>query len=264
MNVYDIRADAAGIAAPDTVEPGAATFRIRSEDPEGAWLGLVRLVDGVSLEQYLDDLKRAYGYGPEAIAASRVLDGQGIMLGGAAVTGDVPVSYTQLLSPGTYHFIDYKRILGDGPAAKVHSFTVGTGPASMGSEPSGAEVAVVQVNTAAGPRYQVPQEIRSGTPLRVTNRLDQYNEAVLMGLKDGARGSDVEDFFAAISDGRQPPVPDLIRSGPVGCVPLSPGRSAVVSADLPPGRYVLTSWVTDHDNGRKFPAEGMYALVTIV
>lgn len=261
MNAYEIEAGAAGVTAPDAVAPGAVTFRIRSDEPDGAWVGLVRLVEGVPLEQYLDDLRRAYGRGQEAIAASRLLDGEGIMLGGGAVVPGVPVDFSQTLSAGTYHLIDYKRILDEG-APKVHTLTVEEGPTTV---PAGceAEAGIVQLNTAAGPRYRAPERIRAGAPLRVTNRIDQYSEAVLMQVKEGTEAKDVEDFFAAVADGRQPPVPDLLRSGPVGCVPLSPGRSAVVAAELAPGPYVVTSWVTDHDSGRMFGAEGLFALITV-
>ncbi|NSC21555.1 hypothetical protein FM076_10200 [Streptomyces albus subsp. chlorinus] len=263
MQSYDIEAGPGGIKAPDAVESGAVTFQVRATGPGGAWLGLAKTADSIPLEKHLDNLRRAYGRGPEAREASWVVDRDFVMLGGAAITEETSVTFSVELAKGTYHFIDYKRIKEDGNAAAL---TIRAEPRPGAGSPALPEAAadIVQKHTADGPRFLLPDRLRSGAPVRITNRTDQYNEAVLMAVKEGATDADVDAFFTAVTEGRRPPVPDLIRSEPVGSVPLSHGRSAVVSAPLTPGPYVLATWITNHRTGRLFAAEGMHKVVTVV
>ncbi len=265
MQIYEIVAGPGGIKAPDTVPTGAVTFRIQATDPEGAWLGIVKLAAGIPLEKHVENLRTAYGYGPEAMAASKAVDREFTMLGGGAVTGQTSVTFTAELTEGTYHLFDYRRVKDDGfTAARIPAVRAeaGAGPAAATALPE-ASVEIVQCRTDDGPRFSAPDRIPSGAAIRITNDLGQYNEAILMAVKDGATSEDVAAFFAAKSEGRKPPMTDLIRANPVGCVPLSHGRSAVVTAELTPGPYVLTTWLTDFTTARMFAVEGMHQMVTV-
>ncbi|MER5256816.1 MULTISPECIES: hypothetical protein [unclassified Streptomyces] len=264
MEIYEIVAGSGGIKAPETVPAGVVTFRIQATDPDDAWLGVVKLADGIPLEKHVDNLRTAYGYGPDAMAASKVVDREFTMLGGGAVTGRTSVSFTAELTEGTYHLFDYKRVKDDGfTAASIPVVRAEAGSGQAAAALPEASVEIVQCRTDDGPRFRAPDRIPSGASIRITNDVGQYNEAILMAVKEGATSEDVAAFFTAKSQGLKPPMTDLIRANPVGCVPLSHGRSAVIAADLTPGPYVLTTWLTNLTTARMFAVEGMHQMITV-
>lgn len=261
MDVIEIEAGVGAMGSFGPVEAGPTTMRIQtSEGADGAWVGLARLSAGVGLEQFVDTLQRAYARDGSAAEAGRRVDVEAQLLGGAAVTSSTAVTFTQTLSPGRIHLIDYKRIMSPDAMAGIGTLEVVPGEARESAQ---AEPAVVLHRTAEGPRIDAPATISAGSAVVIRNDTGQFNEAVWMQVRDDATGEDVDRFFAAVTEGRQPPVPDLVRSQPTGCVPLGPGVSAAVALDVPAGRYVLTTWITDYATGVLFARQGMHRLVTV-
>ncbi|WP_157419557.1 hypothetical protein [Actinomadura kijaniata] len=255
--VVEVTVGTDGFTAPAAVRPGPVAFRVTAADPEGAYLGLVRLRPGVTLQRYLTDLEKAYGAGDPA--AARAVQREVVMFGGAAVQPGTPVTYGTRLAPGSYHLIDFREVGRPGLAAKVRPLTVRPG-AGAAAEPR-AEARIVQRETPEGPRFDAPAEIRSGATVRVVNRSRQYNEAILMPVRPGTTGEQVGAFYRGMDGGPQAPSP--FTGGPAGMVPLSPGRAATFAAPLRPGTYALVTWLRSSDTGRMFAAQGMHRLVTV-
>ncbi|GAA4130825.1 hypothetical protein [Actinomadura keratinilytica] len=249
-----------GFTAPAVVSQDAASFQVTTTDPGGAYIGLIGLRKGVSLQRYLADLEQAYDETDReaAMAGSRAVERDVVMYGGAAVLPDAPVTFTPRLRPGTYYLIDFKDVGSPGLADKVRKLrVVGHGGAVVPR----AEAEIVQVQTADGPRFRAPAQLRAGAAVRVTNRSRQFNEAIFMPVREGTTRAQVGAFFAAMEGGPAAPYPFI--GGPVGMVPLSPGRSTVISAELRPGTYALVTWVTDYRTGRMHAAQGMNEIITV-
>ncbi|MEU8110564.1 hypothetical protein AB0C18_43360 [Nonomuraea muscovyensis] len=261
-NIVDVVVETSGFTAPASMPAGATTFRIQSPDPEGAYLGVLRAGPGVSLQQVIADLERAYDRAdPEdALAAARKLAREVVMHGGAAVLPSTPVSYTTELTAGTYHLIDFKEVGRPGLAEKVRTLRVR--PAPWRPSPPAAAAQITQYRAPDGTsRFEAPATIRSGRPVRVLNRSRQFNEAILMPVRPGTTREQVGAYFTAMDEGGQAPYPFTGR--PVGLVPMSPGQSAVVRADLSPGTYALVTWLPDYRTGRGHAAQGMHEILTV-
>ncbi|MEU6041229.1 hypothetical protein ABZ801_38135 [Actinomadura sp. NPDC047616] len=250
-----------GFTAPAVVPQDATSFRVTTTDPDGAYIGLIGLREGVSLQRYLADLEQAYDDTDReaAMAGSRAVERDAVMYGGAAVLPDVSVTFTPRLRPGTYYLIDFKDVGSPGLADKVRKLRVVGGHG--GAAVPRAEAEIVQVQTVDGPRFRAPAELRAGAAVRVTNHSRQFNEAIFMPVREGTTRAQVGAFFAAMEGGPAAPYPFV--AGPVGMVPLSPGRSTVISAALRPGTYALVTWMTDYRTGRMHAAQGMHEIITV-
>ncbi|MEV0651313.1 hypothetical protein AB0I28_39275 [Phytomonospora sp. NPDC050363] len=255
-STVDVSVTSDGFTAPATVAPGEVTLNVSATDPEGAWIGLVRLRPGISLAEYLDDLTTAFAGGPGSGEASREVEHDVTAHGGLAVLDGRSASAAQFLAPGAYLLLDYKDVGRDGLAAKVRELRVG-GRWSA-SAPASARVNVVMYQTGGGARFAAPSRIPAGAPVRVTNLSAQFNEAIWMPLADGLDGTDVAAWFAGTSQAYP------FTGGPSGMVVLSPGRTQVVDVDLAPGRYALVSWAHDYETGEFHAAQGMHAVVDLV
>lgn len=246
----DIAVTTDGFAAPAALRAGSVTFRIRSSDPAGAWIGLVKLRPGVALERYLADLERAMGSDPVGGGEAVLRDVE--MLGGVAVA-HVPASVTLRVSPGDHHLIDFRDVGLPDLASRVRPMRVLPGHAGSPATAS------AQITLLDG-KFLAPATLAG--PVRVVNRSRQHNEAMLMPVRQGTSLTDLDAFFTEADAGRYPARSPFI-GGPTGVVPLSPGRSAVLDTALPPGEYALVTWVREIRTGRMFAARGMRSLITV-
>jgi hypothetical protein len=256
--VVDIVGTADGFTAPDTVPAGTITMRVRSTAPDGLWLGLVRLGPGVPLARFVADLARASGADP---AAGRAVAAESVMFGGAAVRPDMPVSFTQVLSAGTYYLIDYRAVgRPDGLSGRLRPLRVTPAAGRPAAPP--ADTSIVMYQTADGGRFGAPAVLPRGASVRVTNRTGQFSEAILLPVPPGTTRDQIGAYFAALDSGdQQAPYP--FTGGPVGMTTLSPGHTVVLQLPLRPGRYAITTWVQDLRTGHLQGAGGMYELVTV-
>ncbi|GIH97318.1 hypothetical protein ACFFMN_38175 [Planobispora siamensis] len=261
----DITVTPSGFTAPETVRAGTLTLTVRSQDPQGAWVGLVRLRPGVRLERYLRHLKQAMDDDPRtSVAGGRAVSEDVVMLGGAAA-GHVPATVTTVVTPGEYHLVDFRDVQEPDFAGRVRPLRV-TGPAgsprSSSPSPSPQPSSLPQpspapaVITATDSGFVTPRRLTSGSPVLVVNRSSQFNEAMLMPVRPGTTTADLDAFFSGT--GGYP-----FTAGPTGVVPMSPSRAALLTAALPPGEYALVTWVRNLRTGRMLAQEGMRELVDI-
>ncbi|MFG3549058.1 hypothetical protein [Streptomyces sp. NPDC047725] len=251
---HDVVVTADSVTAPARVPAGPVSFRVSTPTEGGMGLPLVQV--SVPIDQYLDDLTRMTNAATpaEAAAAAAVVERESVNLGGAAVQPGTDATFSQILWPGRYYLIAYDF---DGSARPVaHALTV-DGPGYC--EPP--EPVDVIRHTPSG--FWVPggQLRASGTHL-IVNDSGLLNEAVLLPVRPGTTAAEVDAFFAALRDGTAPPSYP-ITGGAVGSPPLSPGRSARLGLSLPPGGYLLSSWITSSTTGRPRAFDGFYKLVTL-
>ncbi|WP_128380613.1 hypothetical protein [Streptomyces cavernae] len=107
----------------------------------------------------------------------------------------------------------------------------------------------------AAPQAPSPSTTSRGRPR-------QHNEAMLMPVRTGTSLPDLDTYFAAVDAGRYP-ADSPFSGGPTGVVPLSPGRSVVLTTELPAGKYALVTWVRHLGSGKMYAARGMRALTTV-
>ncbi|MEU4324218.1 hypothetical protein [Nonomuraea dietziae] len=257
----DVVVEDSGLNSPATVTAGATTFRIRSADPEGAYVGVVRIRPGHALRDVLADVERAFDHADRegALAAARRLSAEMVLYGGAAVQAGMVVDYTTVLAPGAYVVIDFKEVGRPGLADKVRRLRVL--PGLPHRSPSAAAEIVLSSTAAGATRFTAPATLPSGRPVRVVNRSRQYNEAILLPVRPGTTREQVGAYITAVSEGGQAPSP--FTGGPVGLVPMSPGHAAVIRADLAPGSYALVTWLRDYRTGRMHADQGTYELITV-
>jgi hypothetical protein len=251
--VVDIAVTPAGFSAPAQVRAGQLTLRVRSTDPAGAWLGIVRL--RVPLDRYLADVRRAFSNDPvEEVAGGKAVTADATMLGGVAVAA-TPASVTVPVDCGRYVLIDFRDASLLDLATRVRVLDV----LPRSDAPTTATTRITLLEN----RFVAPSSLVSGAPVEVVNRSSQYNEAMLIPVAAGTTLRDLDDFFAVVNAGQGYPSTSPFTGGPTGVVPLSPGRAAVFSAALPAGRYALVTWIRDLRTGQMYATQGMRTLVTL-
>ncbi|MFF9213452.1 MULTISPECIES: hypothetical protein [unclassified Streptomyces] len=258
------------VAAPDaltlstsTVAAGVVTLRATTPDQKLQHpLGLLRLAPGVTLPDFLTHYRQAAtATDPaERRAALALIDNEARYFGGPAVSAPGgPVEVTWVLAPGTYHLIDYTTYDPAHPE-RVPALTV-TGTRPQG-RPRVAPHLIAPYDDGDQGRYLTATTLPADGTFQVVNHTRQLNEVMFMAVTPGSTDADVTACMEALRKGQQPPVYPF--SGvPVGLTPLQPGAGAVFSLSLPPGRYLLTSFISNRQTLVKRAFEGMWQLVTL-
>ncbi|MFE6615794.1 hypothetical protein [Amycolatopsis sp. NPDC057786] len=245
----DLTVTPSGFTAPSTARAGVLTLKVRSEDPAGAWIGLVRLRPGVALETYARHLKQAMSDEPaEAMAGGRAVTGDAEMFGGVAVAA-VPAAAAIAVSPGDYHLVDFRDVAEPDFLSRIRPLRVGRGPSATAPT---ATAAIIATDTG----FLAPRSLTSGAPVFVLNASAQFTEAMLLPVRPGTALADLDAFFARTG-------PSPFTGRPTGVVPLSPWRSAILTTALPPGEYALVTWVRDLRTGEPLALRGARALVRV-
>ncbi|MFB6724278.1 hypothetical protein ACFCV3_29135 [Kribbella sp. NPDC056345] len=250
-----------GFSAPTETRPGWTTFNVTTSNDDGIRLGLFQLKPGRTLDEFLVGLRTALTeHGTAAAVAGRQVEASALLLGGAVAAPGRAVTFQRPLTPGTYLLVDYLRVDRSNPI-NVHKLTVRGRPS--GTAPSTACAALAMVDTTDGPRYAGPAVLRSGQTVLITNRTKQLAEAIFVPVRPGTTRADVQRTFETIEAGGWPSDSPLIGL-PQGAPVLSAGRTQVLTPNLAPGSYVLTTWMVDLGNGRMQAAQGMHTLITVV
>ena len=238
----------AGFQAPQEIHGSTVTFTVTSQDPQGAWVGMVQLRPGVPLATYVRDIQMAFSDDPAtSVAGGRAVTKDATMLGGVAVAR-VPASVTVTAAPGTYYLVDFRDVREPDFADRIRQVRVTPGPAS--TPEVSADIVMLDG------RYLAPATLPTGRHIRVTNLSSQFDEAMLIPVRPGTTLADIDGFFTGTG-------PTPFTGGPTGVVPMSPWRSAVFRTDLPSGEYALVTWIRDLRSGERLAAEGMRQLVQI-
>jgi hypothetical protein len=246
---------------PSQLRGGSVTIRVTTPEPGGRSLLLIKLRAGVSLDRYLTALAATSSWDPaERAAAERELEACAENFGGAVVTSDSAVSFTQFLLPGTYHFVNFDYTSGTAvPQVKPVTVT-GLGAPRIPD----VEDYVLHRERNDTVSFLLPTRKLAATGEHlVVNTTRHLNEAVLSRLAPGATAEDVAAYFEAIKNG-QWPSESPVTTQPVGLAPISGGKKAIVRTELPAGDYLLYSYATNPETGHARAVEGLYRLVKLV
>jgi len=233
---------------PESIATGYVDVTVVNNGAEEHQAQLVRLNNGVTLEQFKEALKK----GPQA-ALPLVTTAGGI----SAVKPGQSQEITLNLAEGQYValcFIAGKDNVAHTEKGMIKSFTV-TGPSNVGqvSAPK-ADVDVVMKDFAFG----LPSTIKSGLlTYKVTNEGPQPHEMAMMKL---APGKTIDDVKAALQSPSGGPLPgDFVG----GAGALAPGSSAWLRMSLEPGNYVVVCFVPDPASGKAHAELGMITPFTV-
>lgn len=255
-------ADRAGVRLGTSEVPaGAVRFDITTAETTSPSVGLIQLRPGVSIDAFLHHYRLASSPDPVTRAkAVAMIDAEARYLGGAAVAAAVPAGWTAVLTPGTYHVLNYLASGSPDFRAGVRSLKV-TATATPAPPPA-VDGVIASYDVGYDGRFVVPPVLPATASFQVVNQTGQLNEAVFFGLVPGATAADVAAFFAAFTGGGPVP-PSPFAGGPWGSAPLSPGGSGIVHQSLAPGNYIVTSFISNRRTSVKRAFEGMWSFVTV-
>jgi hypothetical protein len=260
-HTVELTSTADALTAPDAAAPGLTTFHATTTVEGKGWIGLVKLKEGVSWDNFRGILGRALSNTPSEVPqGAKDLDRAATMLGGAIIHPGQSGAFTQRLYPGTYLLFDF---LAAGDAQPRYRWlTVGGSPGGRGLTPTAT---VVSRNVpGAGPRFEVAGTVRAGLPLRFVNEIPgQVNELIFVKIKQDATLADLKAYFDSMpDDGTFPPNSPFISAG-LGSLPLSTGASSVVQVPLERTRYAVLTWVKDATDGIKLVKKGQFTIVEV-
>jgi hypothetical protein len=247
----------------DNVPAGVVTLRATTPDQKQQHpLGLLRLRPGVSVDSFLTHYQQAAtAKDPaERRAGLQLIDAEAQYFGGPAVStagGAVEVTWT--LAPGTYQLVDYTAMDPSRPE-RVRTLTV-TGTRPQG-RPRIAPRIITPYDDGDRGRYLTDAGLPAEGTFQVVNHTGQLNEVMFLRTVPDATEADVTACMEALRKGEKPPVYPF-TGVPTGLTPLQPGASAVFAHSLQPGRYLLTSFISNRETLVKRAFEGMWQLVTL-
>jgi hypothetical protein len=224
--IPEIQVEATDFAftAPESVEEGWTRIRFtNSSQTEVHHLQLVRLNDGVSMQQFQEALQQG-----EAAALPLVQ-----FFGGAGPIN--PSSNNEAivnLPAGQYLFLCFVPSPGDGvphlAKGMISPLTVTSGDGRQPEQPEAA--VVVHLKDFA---IDMPDSLPAGnTTVQITNDGPESHEWVLLKLADGKTAADVMQFFTAAEDGPPP----FASAG--GFQALTASETGYAEVDLTPGTYI--------------------------
>ncbi|MEU2283771.1 hypothetical protein ABZ614_17865 [Streptomyces sp. NPDC013178] len=260
-HTVELTSTAEALTAPATTRPGLTTFHASTTQAGKGWIGLARLKDGKSWDDFRDVLSRALSNTPSDVPqGAKDLDDTATLLGGLVIHPGQPGSFTQRLQPGTYLLFDYLTV---GDAQPRHRPLTVTGDAvDQGLAPTAT---IVSRNVpGAGPRFEIRGALRAGRPLRYVNEIPgQVNELLFVKIADGTTEADLRAYFASMPDDGTFPPNSPFTSVSLGSLHLSTGRSSVVQVPLERDRYAAITWSKDATDGIKLVKKGLFTIVDV-
>ncbi len=230
---------------PASIPAGVTTFRLIDRGTQSHHLSVMRLDAGKTAADGLAALIKA-GRGVRPTWMHPVGGPNSVRSGGEA-------SATVVLAPGNY--LAFCEVPGPDPAphfmkGMVKGFTV-AGPARPAALPA-TDVTIRLTDYD----FVVPRALTSGRhSIAVTNAASQPHMMVVNRFPVGhPAGQGTKEFLAWAFDPQGRPAP----GEPVGGVTeIAPGATAVMQADLSPGRYLLICFSPDTKDGKPHFMHGM-------
>jgi len=229
--------------APDQIEAGRVSLKLENVGHEDHQVQLVRLNDGVTLEQ----LEAALQQGPEAALPLVTLAG-GVGLA-------APNHHEQAvldLTEGQYVMLclvsgeDGVPHVAKGMLKPIQ--VVARKSQAVVQEPK-SDVSIVLKDF----RFEMPAEIKAGRlTWKVTNQGPQPHEVFILKLLPGKTLDDVMAFMQTYED--EPPVENAAVGGVAA---IGPGQTSWVNLDLSAGGYVALCHVPDPATGKDHAEMGM-------
>jgi len=236
-----IKASDYAFEAPAQVEAGLASIVIENQGQEPHHAQLVRLNDGVSMEQFQAALQQ----GPEAALPLVTLDG-----GPGVVPPGKSQRVTVRLSPGQYVLL----CLVPSADGVPHLAKGMMAPMQVVEAKNPAQVQVPQADGTARLldfSFVLPANVKAGQQVwTIANEGQQPHELALVRLADGKTMQDVAAFMQAPNG--PPPFEDA-----GGMQGIDPGETAWLNLDLQPGNYVALCHIPDPASGKAHEELGM-------
>lgn len=231
--------------APDSIEAGPTTFRLKSRGREQHFVQLVRIASPHTMA----DLQRTLGTPQETPWATSVGGVGTIEPGGSAMT-------TVDLAPGLYAMMcDMQDAHGTPHMMEGMLRALTVHPSRHRAVTPAADV-VLKLSEYA---FSLPTTLTAGAHvIDVRNEGTQSHMALLWRLRRGKSAADVVHWMDTPSDTGPAPVTLL------GGVPdLAVGRSARLLFSLTPGRYLLICLVDDVHDHKPHYAHGMVREIVV-
>jgi uncharacterized cupredoxin-like copper-binding protein len=232
--------------APAQVEAGLVTITLVNDGQEPHHAQLVRLNDGVTLEQFQTALQQ----GPEAALPLAVAAG-----GPGIVDPGLSSQVTVDLSPGQYLLLCFVPGHDGVPhlaKGMVKPIEVVARTGQVKAVAPRADVTVKLLDFS----FILPSEIKAGRQVwQVVNEGPQPHEILLIKLVEGKSMADVQAFMHAAHA-----APPFTNVG--GFQAIHPGETGWLNLDLTPGDYVALCYVPD-ENGKSHLEHGMMLPFTV-
>ena len=229
----------------ERIRAGAVTISLRNEGALPHQVSLVRLPDGVDLDEFVADLQE-----DEAAALAGADLGAGVNPvergGEAAVRAD--------LEPGTYALLCFVPGPDGGnhvDQGMVHQIEVVEAGGADVAAPAGAEEDVVAEVVLDDFSITPPATgfTEPGT-YRFVNRGEEAHEVVFVRLKDGRTLADAATYQL----GGPGEAPFTFEAGPAG---MAPGSEVYVDLDLRPGSWIALCMIPGEHTGQPHADMGM-------
>jgi hypothetical protein len=221
----------------------AGRYHFHVVAPSGAHsLQLLRFQNGYTPDQAQQDFQSAF---EGDVAAVQRIDNGVLFIGGASARRGKPGDMVARVRAGEVAALDV-----NGEAMAVLQVT-GTGRSASASH-SGRYTALTY-------GWDVSRQLPASGRVKVVNQADQPHFLVLQRVKDRTTNKQVRRFIR--SGAQSNPSWALKASADTGV--LSPGKSQLISYDLPPGKYFIACFWPDYFTGAPHFLMGMWKLVTL-
>lgn len=240
--------DADSLTGVEVLEAGYATITLINQAEQPYDLTLVRLRDGVTVEQFEEAAAAAQDGSGESLRA--FTETAEIFGGVAAVAPGGNGSVGLTLVEGRY--VGFSENFEGGVSAQIR-FDV------SGSNGAGAPDADLRVGMGEF-TFDLDDEIPAGEQLwRVANDGEQPHHIAVFPI---APGTTLDDITASLS---APGEPSFVTGPPaLMSSALSGGRVNDLTVDLSPGTYAAICFIPDADSGMPHAALGMVDVFTVV
>lgn len=231
--------------APAEISAGWVTFRFTNEGREPHHATLVRLADGVTVE----DIVESYGAGKPMVEGVIALGGPNAVMGGIAATATVE------LAPGRYAIVCFIPSPDGTPhlsKGMIQALTV-TGAESEAAPPAAdAELEMLDYT------FRQSAALEAGRrTIRVTNVAEgRPHEVALARVAEGKTAEDVVAWIQAYEAGEAEGPPPAVFLGGVSA--LAPGEENYMTVDLEAGDYVWLCPLTEELGQPSHLEHGMY------
>jgi hypothetical protein len=233
---------------PSTIESGMVTFVLDNTGETWHHLQLVRLTDGMSVDELHQRLMTLQ---PGTPLPDWFVDAGGV---NPPPPGE-PARVTMMIEPGEYAVI----CAVDTPDHVPHFVKGMVAPLTV-TEATGAPAPLPEAErtlTLVDYAFSFDAPLTSGSQdIRVVNGATQAHEIALFRLQPGKTIEDVVAWGATYAG--EPP---MIAAG--GVPAIRPGQEAVMHVDLAPGDYVALCFLPDAGDGAPHLAHGMALPFTI-
>jgi len=236
-----IKADDYSFDAPDQIEAGLVKVNLVNDGQEPHHAQMVRLNDGVTLEQFQAALQEGEAAAFPLIA---FVGGPGLVDPGlgSQVTLD--------LTPGQYLLLCFVPSHDGVP----HLAKGMVRPIEVVATETKNEIAKIEADTAVTLldfSFTMPAEFKAGPQIwEITNEGQQPHEIMLVKLAEGKTIADIQAFMEAPHG-----TPPFSQIG--GFQAINPGASGWLNLDLTPGEYVALCHVPDPASGKAHEELGM-------